>query len=78
MAPGTDTAPAAGGGGGMMASRMFERFDTNHDGYLDKAEIDAMLTRRFERMDTNHDGIVTAAERDASRGAMRGRAGAEE
>ena len=63
---------------GMMSSRMFQRFDTNGDGYLDKAEVDAMLTKRFERMDTNHDGIVTAAEREASRGSMRGRNGADE
>lgn len=62
----------------MANPRMFQRFDTNGDGYLDKAEVDAMLTKRFERMDANHDGIVTAAEREAARGAMRGRNGAEE
>jgi hypothetical protein len=58
-----------GGGGG--GERMFQRFDANGDGYLDKAEIDAMLRQRFERMDANHDGIVTPEEREASRGAGR-------
>jgi hypothetical protein len=84
--PQGDAAPPAAGAtadvpaapGGMMASRIFDRFDTNHDGYLDKTEVDALLTRRFERMDTNHDGILTAEEREASRGAMRGRAGADD
>lgn len=81
--PAPDAAPATAGAPaeptpGRMASRMFDRFDTNHDGMLDKTEIDALLTRRFERMDVNHDGIVTAEEREASRGAMRGRSGAEE
>lgn len=58
----------AQGGGGDMAGRMFQRFDANGDGLLDKAEIDAMLQRRFERLDADHDGIVTAEERQAMRG----------
>lgn len=49
-------------------SRMFDRFDTNHDGYLDATEINAMLAQRFARMDANHDGVLTDDERHAMRG----------
>ena len=49
-------------------SRMFDRFDADHDGYLDAAEINALLARRFARMDANHDGVLTADERGAMRG----------
>jgi Ca2+-binding EF-hand superfamily protein len=49
-------------------SRMFDRLDANHDGYLDTTEINAMLARRFARMDANHDGMLTADERHAMRG----------
>jgi Ca2+-binding EF-hand superfamily protein len=48
--------------------RMFDRFDTNKDGYLDTTEINAMLARRFARMDANHDGMLTQDERHAMRG----------
>ena len=50
-------------------SRMFTRFDTNNDGYLDGAEMDAMLARRFARMDANHDRMLTPDERHAMHGA---------
>jgi Ca2+-binding EF-hand superfamily protein len=49
-------------------SRMFARMDTNNDGYLDAAEINAMLASRFARMDANHDRVLTADERHAMRG----------
>jgi hypothetical protein len=49
-------------------ARMFTRLDTNHDGYLDAAEINAMLARRFARQDANHDGVLTPDERHAMRG----------
>jgi Ca2+-binding EF-hand superfamily protein len=49
-------------------SRLFDRMDTNQDGYLDATEINAMLARRFARMDANHDGVLTADERRAMRG----------
>ena len=60
--------PPAPGADGNPGSRMFERMDTNQDGYLDAAEINAMLARRFARMDANHDGVLTADERGAMRG----------
>jgi len=49
-------------------SRMFDRFDTNQDGFLDGQEIDAILARRFARMDANHDRVLTPDERHAMRG----------
>jgi Ca2+-binding EF-hand superfamily protein len=61
--------PSAGGDAPRRdPARMFERMDTNNDGYLDAAEINAMLARRFARMDANHDGVLTADERGAMRG----------
>jgi hypothetical protein len=64
---------AQAGAGADMAARMFQRFDANGDGFLDKSEIDAMLQRRFERLDANHDGIDTADERQAAHGRAGGR-----
>jgi len=49
-------------------SRMFDRFDTNQDGFIDAQEINAILARRFARMDANHDGVLTPDERQAMRG----------
>jgi len=70
--PGADSAspaspPAAGQDAGR-GSRMFDRFDANQDGFLDTAEVNAILARRFARMDANHDGVLTADERQAMRG----------
>lgn len=55
-------------GGHHDGSRMFDRFDTNQDGYIDASEITAMLAARFARMDANHDGMLTPDERHAMRG----------
>lgn len=52
---------------GRDPSRLFDAMDANHDGYLDKPEIQAALTRRFHRMDSNGDGVVSPDERMASR-----------
>ncbi len=59
-----------GGGGGYDPARAFARIDTNGDGFLDKAEIDAASAERFRRMDANGDGVVTPDERMAGRGGM--------
>ncbi len=63
---------AAKPGKGDPAKR-FARLDGNGDGFLDKAEIDAMLAKRFKRLDTNGDGVVSAQERAAAR--MKGKVG---
>lgn len=57
-------------------SALFDRMDVNHDGYLDAAEIKAVLTHRFQRMDTDGDGIVSAQERMAARRAIGARGAA--
>jgi Ca2+-binding EF-hand superfamily protein len=51
--------------GGRDPTRFFDRMDANHDGYLDKAEIQAALTQRFRRMDRDGNGVVTPDERMA-------------
>jgi Ca2+-binding EF-hand superfamily protein len=63
----------AGGGGQAQprahdGARMFDRFDTNHDGFIDGQELNAVLAQRFARMDANHDGVLTPDERHAMRG----------
>lgn len=45
------------------AAKRFAKFDLNHDGYLEKTEIDAMLARRFRHLDRDGNGILTPAER---------------
>lgn len=62
--------------GGRDPSALFDRMDTNHDGYLDATEIKAVLTRRFQRMDADGDGIVSAQERMAARRAFGARGAA--
>lgn len=65
--------PARGGGAGSAGGgaggpprdpgRMFDRLDANADGFLDSAEIDALIQRRLARMDADGDGRVTRGER---------------
>jgi len=66
--PAAPATPPAPGQGADRGARMFDRLDTNQDGFLDAGEINALLARRFARMDANHDGVLTADERQAMRG----------
>lgn len=50
----------------MMARRMFEREDANHDGKISLAEAEKAALDRFDRIDTNHDGVISDAEREAA------------
>jgi hypothetical protein len=75
LAEWTAAHPPRDGGEGPRGdpAAQFQRLDTNHDGYLEPAEIDAMSAERFARMDANHDGVLTPDERRAMwRGGGRG------
>jgi Ca2+-binding EF-hand superfamily protein len=44
------------------AAKSFARIDSNHDGFIDRAELDAFFAKRFAKLDKNADGILTADE----------------
>ncbi|CAN7147981.1 EF-hand domain-containing protein [Mesorhizobium sp. LjRoot246] len=44
------------------AAKSFARIDSNRDGFIDRAELDAFFAKRFARLDKNADGILTADE----------------
>lgn len=54
--PTTDTPRPARQNSGIM------RYDTNKDGFVDRAEWDAGQDARFKELDTNHDGKLTKDE----------------
>ncbi|MBZ9992405.1 MULTISPECIES: acid-shock protein [unclassified Mesorhizobium] len=43
-------------------AKSFARIDSNHDGFIDRAELDAFFAKRFAKLDKNGDGILTADE----------------
>lgn len=43
-------------------AKSFARMDTNHDGFIDRSELDAFFAKRFARLDKNGDGVLTADE----------------
>jgi len=43
-------------------AKSFARIDSNHDGFIDRAELDAFFAKRFARLDKNSDGVLTADE----------------
>jgi Ca2+-binding EF-hand superfamily protein len=43
----------------------FKRIDTNHDGFVVRAEHDAEMRRKFDGTDTNRDGVIVAGEEAA-------------
>jgi Ca2+-binding EF-hand superfamily protein len=54
---------------------MFERTDTDGDGFITKVEFDAGRDSMFARLDANKDGIVTEDEMTAAREAWRAKMG---
>jgi Ca2+-binding EF-hand superfamily protein len=50
------------GWSGIGKAGLFATLDTNKDGYVTTAEIDAGTGPRFEKYDLNHDGVVTRTE----------------
>ena len=55
-------AEARRAGGPGFAKVSFEELDTNGDGQISQAEIDAHRLARFEAMDTNGDGGLSVEE----------------
>lgn len=49
-------------GAGGDSDRLFALVDTDKDGALGTAEIEAFITARFTRLDANGDKVVTRAE----------------
>lgn len=43
-------------------AKSFARMDANHDGFIDRSELDAFFAKRFARLDKNGDGVLTADE----------------
>lgn len=50
-----------------MADRLFDRLDTDRDGIIAFAEIEADRIAAFERMDADGSGTITASEVEALR-----------
>ena len=75
---------ASADAGAQSGARAFERLDSDHDGVIQKREIEAARRKAFERADANDDDYVTGQEIEALReeiaeqygrgGAPRGRA----
>ena len=62
-------ATAKGGPGGERGAgvdQMFERVDTNQDGAITRAEIEAAGAARFATADTDGDGFLTVEEMTAA------------
>ncbi|MCA0000565.1 MULTISPECIES: EF-hand domain-containing protein [unclassified Mesorhizobium] len=43
-------------------TQSFARADSNHDGFIDRAELDAFFAQRFARLDKNGDGVLSVDE----------------
>ena len=43
---------------------LFDRADTNGDGFVSKQEFDASRAALFSKLDANHDGVIDQAEID--------------
>ena len=56
-----------GGMGGMGGATMIVMADTDKDGKITQAEVEALALQHFDQMDANHDGQVTPEERRAGR-----------
>lgn len=47
---------------GDRADRWFNRLDTNKDGVISQAEVNARQTDRFAKIDANGDGMISLEE----------------
>jgi hypothetical protein len=55
-----------------LSGAVFDRMDTNSDGFVTKNEAQTARIRLFDRLDADNDGFVTTAEAETARG-RRGR-----
>ena len=46
----------------MSVTNFIKKWDTNHDGTLDKSEIDRAADAQFDKLDTDHDGTLELKE----------------
>jgi Ca2+-binding EF-hand superfamily protein len=44
---------------------LLNHLDTDHDGFLSAAEVDAFVTARFDRLDLDHKGYLTLGDFEA-------------
>jgi Ca2+-binding EF-hand superfamily protein len=50
---------------GDRADRWFDRLDTNKDGVISQAEVNARQADRFAKIDANGDGMISPEEYNA-------------
>lgn len=63
--------------GGERAQRWFDRLDTNQDGVISQAEVNARQAERFAKIDANGDGVISLEEYSARAQAMFAKADAD-
>ena len=56
---------------GPSPEKLLARFDSNQDGQISQAEIDAATAAKAQAIDSNGDGLISAAEVEAQREARR-------
>ncbi|QKD00124.1 EF-hand domain-containing protein [Mesorhizobium loti] len=52
-------------------AKSFARIDSNHDGFIDRAELDAFFAKRFAKLDKNGDGVLTPDEMPSHKSALK-------
>jgi Ca2+-binding EF-hand superfamily protein len=50
---------------GQLSPALWERLDTNKDGFVTREELNVRVAASFPLMDANHDNVVTADEMQA-------------
>lgn len=55
-------APVAAQNGGKIQRILFDRTDTNDDGFISKDEFSAAQLKRFNKIDANDDGKLSFEE----------------
>ncbi|CAI8311506.1 MAG: Uncharacterised protein [Rhodobiaceae bacterium UBA7378] len=55
-------APVAAQNGGKIQRILFDRTDTNDDGFISKEEFSAAQLKRFNKIDANDDGKLSFEE----------------